>query len=376
MGKNDILGRKFLMPVALSFELGVTYGDQTGYTYLDAIAAVYDEIEVDPSPVSLQTRVSNSVANRWKAGPEKSMINNVSLRAGQMKNSLQKFAEISILHGREGIATVSAVSDASGTNTVTVSAATWAPGIWAGMNGVKLDAYDSDNSTQQNSNADYILSSVDFDLKKIVITGNTTDTADLAIGDIFYFKGGNGTEMYGLGYQLDTSGTVFGIDSSVYDLWKAVEHTVSGALSMSQILKGQAKAVGKGGLDEDVCILVSPVTFENLNDDLAALREFDSSYKSNKGENGFNSITYVGQAGKIEVISHPFQKEGQAFSFPKSCLRRVGATDIDFVKDEGGSGYWRALELTAAFQCIAQFEFQVLITSPAKCVIYKNITNT
>ena len=39
MGKNDILGRKFLMPVALTFELGVTYGDGTIYALNEAIAA-------------------------------------------------------------------------------------------------------------------------------------------------------------------------------------------------------------------------------------------------------------------------------------------------------------------------------------------------
>ena len=376
MKDADIVGRKFLLPVALTFELGITYGDGTVYALNDSIAAVYEEIDVDPTPVSLRTRVSLSAANRWKAGSSKSVINNVAIRAGQMKKSLEKFAEISILHGRTGVGIVGGVSDSSGTNTVTLTDATWASGIWAGMIGCKLDAYDTDNTTQQNSNATYVLASADFDNKAITITGNTTDTADLAATDIMYFRGANGAEMFGLKYQLDTSGTVFGISSSTYDLWKANEHAVGGALTMAQILKGQAKAVGKGGLDEDVCILVSPVTFESLNDDLAALRSEDSSYKSEKGEQGHQALTYHGQAGKIEVISHPYMMEGDSFSFPKSCLRRVGASDIDFMKDDEG-GYFRSLDITgfAGYQCSGYFEFQVVLTEPAKCVLYTGIVN-
>ena len=376
MKDADIVGRKFLLPVALTFELGVTYGDGSVYAMNASIAAVYEEIDVDPTPVSLRTRVSLSAANRWKAGSEKSVINNVAIRAGQMKKSLEKFAEISILHGRTGIGVVSAVSDSSGTNTVTISDATWAPGIWAGMTGASLDAFDANNTTQQNSNALYTLGAVNFTNKTVVIVGHTSDTADLAPTDIFYFLGANGSEMYGLKYQLDTSGSVFGINSATYDLWKANELNVGGALTMAKILEGQAAAVGKGGLDEDVCLLVSPKTYESLNDDLAALREFDSSYKTEKGESGHNGICYHGQAGKIEIISHPYMMEGDAFSFPKAQLRRVGASDIDFMKDEDG-GYFRSLDITgfAGYQASGYFEFQVVLTEPAKCVLYSGIVN-
>jgi len=375
MKDRDILGRDFKLPVALSFELGITYGDGTSFNLNDSIAANYSEIEIDPTPVVLRTRVSLQVVNRWEKR-DKAVLNNVALRTGQMKQSLEKFAEIAILHGRTGIGTVGSVSDSSGTNTVTLTDATWAPGIWSGMSEAKLDAFDADNSTQQNSNADYVLSSVSHDNKQIVITGNATDTADLAAGDIFYFKGANGSEMFGIKHQLDTSGTVFGIDSSVYDLWKANEHTVSGALTMNEILKGQAKAVGKGMLQEDVICLVSPTTYESLNDDLSALRAFDKSYEKNKGESGFNSICYIGQGGKIDIISHPYMMEGDAFSMPKSCLRRVGAKDIEFIQDDGG-GYFSSLHVAGVmgFQCVGQFEYQFVITEPSKCVIYKSIVN-
>lgn len=372
MKDNDILGRKFLLPVALTFELGITYGDGTVYTLNDAIAAVYEEIEVDPTPVSLRTRVSQSAANRWKAGSKKSVINNVAIRAGQMKKSMQKFAEISMLHGRTGIGDLTAVSDSSGTNVLTISAATWAPGIWAGMTGMKLDAYTS--TTKQNTNAALVVDSIDFANRQVTVTGNTADTAAIDSNSVLYPYGAYGNEQYGIKYQLDTSGSVFGIDSSSYELWKAQEYSVSGDLTMSEILKGVAKAVNIGGLDEDVVLLLNPEVYEDLNADLSALVDMDP--KVSKGEIGYNSITYKGQAGKIHIVPHPYMMYGDAFSMPKSCIRRVGATDIDFMKDDEG-GYWRSLDVAgyAGYQCTGQYEFQVVLTEPAKCVYFKGITN-
>lgn len=373
MKDADILGRKFLLPVALTYELGYTFGDGTVYAMNDAVAAVYEEIDVDPTPVSLRTRVSLSAANRWKAGSDKSVINNVAIRAGQMKKSLQKIAEICMLHGHTGIGAVSAVSDSSGTNVLTITAATWASGIWAGMVGLKLDAYTS--TVKQNTNAVLVVSAIDHDAKTITVTGNSTDTAAIDVGSVLYPVGAYSNDQYGIKYQLDTSGTIFGIANSSYDLWKACEHNVAGSISMSEILKGIAKAVNRGGLEEDVVVLLSPTRWEELNSDLSALRDYDGSYKVTKGENGFNSITYNGQNGKIDLISHPYMMDGDAFLMPQSCLRRVGASDIDFMKDEDG-GYWRSLDVAgyAGYQASAFYEFQILITEPAKCVYYYGIT--
>jgi hypothetical protein len=104
------------------------------------------------------------------------------------------------------------------------------------------------------------------------------------------------------------------------------------------------------------------------------MRSFDSDYKPAKGEVGVKSICYFGQAGEIEVIAHPLMKEGEACSFPKSSFKRIGSTDVDFIKGDD-NGYFRALESSGGYQCVGQFEFQVLLCEPAKCVLYKDIVN-
>lgn len=82
------------------------------------------------------------------------------------------------------------------------------------------------------------------------------------------------------------------------------------------------------GLDEKVTVFCCPASFADLNTDLAALRRIDDKYKSNKGENGFESITFYGVNGEIEVVPSIYVKEGEAFCVPLSKLKRIGSTDV------------------------------------------------
>lgn len=369
----DQLGRKFLWPVCLSFELGFTFGDGTAFAYNDDVAGTYDEIEVDPNPVVLKSRISIEAADRM-AKSDKAVLNHVGLRSGQMKMSLAKVAEIDALYGRSatGIGTISA-SSVSGNATLTLTAATWAPGIWSGLEGAKLEA--RNGASLVNTNADLVIVSVDFDNKQVVVSGNATDLGNLAAGNALFFKGAYANGQYGIHYQLDTSGTVFGINNSTYGLWKGNEYAVSGSLTISKVLKGAAKAVGKGGLDEDCVLVVSPTTFEGLNSDLAALRSQDSSYKPEKGEQGVRGIVYHAQFGKVEVVAHPFCMEGYAYLIPKKGIRKVGATDITFgVPGKDGEAF-ELLESVAAYQMTGRYSWQMLISQPSKCVLFTGITN-
>ena len=374
MAEFKQVGRKFLQPVALTNELGVTYGSGA-FSYDDAIAAVYDEAEIDPNPVVLRSQFDYSSADRMVKEGKAAVISHARLRATRLKASLSKFLEIDAMYGQSdntGIGKISAVSDSSGTNVLTISAATWATGIWAGMEGARLDAYDG--GTKQNTNADLVISSVDVANKTVTVTGNTTDTAALAADDVLFFKGSYSNGQTGLYTQLDNAGTLFGIDASSYSLWKSTEFAVGGALTFAKVLQAAGQAVGKG-LDGDCVLVCNPEVFENLNDDLAALRSFDSSYSSSKAEMGSGSIVYHGQVGKIEIVSHPYCHIGSAMLLPKDELMQIGATDITFGIPGGSEGeYINALEGSHGFQVICRAEKQIFLGCPAKAVLLTGIT--
>lgn len=371
LSKANKTGRKFLWPVALTLENGVTYGDQTAFSYEDDVAGVYDEIELDSNPCVLKSRVALGAANRM-ANDETTFITHMSLRSGNMKESLMKRAEISCLYGKTGLASVSSITSGGTTEeTITITDASWAPGIWGGMEDSLLEI--RNGASKVNSNADVVLKSVDWENKKITVTGNSTDLGNIANGHDVFFKGSYANDFHGIDSQLTNTGTLFGIDASTYQLWKANSLTVSGALTMAKILKGVAKAVGKGGLAEDSVLLVSATTYENLNSDISALRMYDGSYKKEKGRNGVSGICYEAQSGEVKIIAHPMVKEGEAFLTPKRGMRRVGATEISFGFGDGE--YFEKLEGSAGYQLLAQYDWALLIEKPAKCVKYTSITN-
>lgn len=370
------IGRDYLMPVALTFELGITFGSTDAFNYNASIAGVYDEAVIDPNPVVLRSQWGFEGADRTVSKGKKAVISQVSLRTTQMKKSLMKVLEIESLFGRSavGIGVVGAVDDTSGTNVLTITDATFAPGIWGGFEGVLLDCYNS-TTTKRNSNADLEVSAIDFDNKQVTVTGNATDTAAIQVGDRLLFKGAYSASQLGLFYQLDTSGSVFGIDNTAYALWKGIEHNVNGALTMAEVLKGAAKAVGRGGLDEDADLYVSPETFEALNATLAGYRQLDSSYKSSKVELGAGMIKYHAQFGTITIVPHLFMMPGYAMLIPPSQLCKVGATDVTFGIPGKDGDHIEALEGSYAYQMVARASWQMFLKCPAKAVLYKGIVN-
>ncbi len=324
----------------------------------------------------LRSQWGFDAADRLSKKGKKAVASHIELRTGRMKDSLMKFLEIECLFGRSvvGIGIVSAVNDSSGTNVLTITDATWAPGIWGGLEGALLDAYTG--ASKVNTNDDLTISVVDHDNKQITVTGNATDTAAIAAADILYFKGAQSASQLGLFYQLDTSGTIFGIDNSVYSLWKGNEFAVGGALTMDKVLSGAARAVTKGGLNSDAMLLVSPLTFAKLNTNLSALRQYDQSYSDKKLKIGTQSIEYGAQFGNMEIISHPYMMEGYAMLLPKNQLCRPGATDVTFGIPGKEGQHVEALEGSYAYQILCRAAFQILLKCPAKAVLYTGITNS
>ena len=189
----NTLGRNsFLIPVQLTHENGVTYADGGVSTLTAASAAVYSEIAVPAAPMILQTVISNSVANRM-ANDSKAFLNEASLRAEVMLNSLARRYEISMLYGQSatGLGTCTTASAASGTTgTAVLAAGQWAPGIWAGAIGATITFYTAAGALV-SSGADSIFT----------VTGVTNSTYTLAIS-------GTSTGITALSTAFATTGVI------------------------------------------------------------------------------------------------------------------------------------------------------------------------
>lgn len=375
------IGDSFNVPVILSREHGVTYlaaGD--GVTTLnDSIAAVSKKATVNGSQIILRGQIDYEAAAKAQSS-KSAFMNTTELLVQNLIESASTRLELMFLYGATGLGVADTSVNSSSTKTVLqLTTASWAVGIWAGMEGAAIDLYNS--STKLNTNAAMYIESVNVDDKKLTVTGNSSDitAVDTHLGsgnaDI-YFRGAYGKECSGLDKILSNTGSLFGIDAAAYSLWKAQSHSAgSAALTMAKILSAVGKAVGRG-LREDVDVLVSPVTWQNLNSDQAALRKYDGSYSSSKAENGFEAIVYHGQNGMIRVMSHSMVKEGEGFVFPKKRLKRVGAQDLSFKTPGRSDEIFLHLPDKNAYELRIYGNQALFCEHPAKCVKITGIVNS
>jgi len=318
------IGDKFIQPVVLTHEHGFTVGSGA-FSLNNHIAATYGEAQVTGTNLLLRTAISYDAAARASSS-KKAFMKWSEQVVGNMTSSFTKRLEVLAFYGGTSLAKISAVSDSSGTNTVTVSAATWASGIWAGAEGAELDCYSATSGGTHRSNAAaLVITAVDLVAHTITVTGDAGDTADIAVNDFLFYRGFRGAEMTGIDKIVTNTGTLYNISATDYALWSSSSYSAgSAALSMSKIQSAVALGVAKG-LDEKVTVFCSPGAYANLNSDMSALRRIDGA---RKGDNGFESITYFGVNGEIEIVPSIYVKEGEAFCLPVKQFCRLGSTDV------------------------------------------------
>jgi hypothetical protein len=336
----------------------------------------------------LRSAISYDAAAR-AATSKKAFKRVTELVVENMLESITKRLELSYLYGQTELALCDSSSNVDTTTTdVTILLASWAAGMWAGMEGAKLDAYYTNGTTLINSSAPFIVSTVNLSTRVIRLTcTNTTDLAALdsyiagAGNDVtklrFYGAGGSSpNEMAGIDKIVTNAGTLFNISAATYALWAGNSYAVGSApLSFGKVLAGLVAANNKG-LMEDVTLYCNPKTWVDMADDLAAIRVTDSSYKTGKGELGHENLTYYYSGGKITVEPHLFVKEGEAFALPLKRLKRLGAQDVSFKTPGRGEDIFTQLQDRAGYELRNYTDQAAFIERPAWCVKYTGIVNT
>ena len=377
------LGNKYHQPVVLSNEHGITYAaaDAGAFSLNNSVALTMKDAQVQGSQMVLRSSMSYDAAAR-ASNSKKAFVKGTELLVENMLETMTKRLELQMLYGASdgGLGNCDSSANSNSTTTViTLTAASWAAGIWAGSENAELDLYDG--SSKKNTNAALVISAVNLDDKKITVTGNATDIAAIdtfiaADGDdsaYLIWRGAYGAEMSGIDAIITNTGSLFGINAGTYNLWKGNSYAVSAAMAIGKVLAGVSRAVERG-LDEDIALYLNPVVFKDLNNDLAALRRYDSSFKE-EGTAGNRSIKYFGQNGSIDIIPHNCVKQSEAFSVPLKKCRRIGAVDVTFKRPGGGGDQmFRELSDNAGFELRAYTDQAVFIETPARCVKFTGIT--
>lgn len=339
-------GKFYEQPVILSQESGFTYSldTQTAYDLNDAIGMQMQSAQVPGADIVLDSAVGYNQAAR--ASHSKTSFKSVmSTKFENMLKSSEKRLEIAMIHGQKYIGTAAQQTVATTDPlAIVIDAATWATGIWAGLENSQVVFVTSANNTAIDSLRSFTVSKVDPDTRTVYFAAGTQGTPGSlgtletaieagALNIHFYgsVSGSVGTfafaEMAGLKKIITNTGSLFNIDAATYDLWKGNTVTTTGQLTMAKIFSAASRAIQRG-LDGNLFCMVNPSSWADLSSNAAALRRFDNSYSRKKSVNGSNELEFEFENGVIKVFSYNLCMQGDCIMWPENNVIRCGARPL------------------------------------------------
>jgi len=369
MSKDKQPGNLYHQPVVLGMEHGVTFAgsDEDAFNLLPPIAGQIKDAQVRGNPLVMRSLLGYVAASRAALGGQKAFLDATKFLVGNMLRSMSKKLEVELLYGQKGYATNT--PQGGGATTFVVATKEWAPGIWAGAEGMPIEI----RTVAGVLNAAVNVVSVSMETRTI-----TVDAALPAIlaTDIVWHKGAYGNEFLGIHAILTATAAIFNINPTTYTLFKGNEYDAGGgALSFTKVTLAAARAVEKG-LEGKLLALVNPRGWSNMLSDQAALRKYDSSYGSAKAEVGSKSLTFYSQNGEIEIVPSIYIKEGYTFLLSIDDWFRVGSTDMTFKRPGQGEEFFRDLENSAAYELRLYTDQALFCMAPGRNVVMYNIVNT
>ena len=350
------VGESYVEAVVLTNETGITLSSSTDAFELNpAIAGTIKQTTVTPYISVLPSIVPWGVISRSAGGGDKAFIEATKFIVRNNLKSHGKFQEILRLYGQAtallgyvsyatatyrgasfttGTGTLNGITFTNGVNTtskaILLAPGQFAAGIWVGMEGVKVLEVNSSGTIVASGKLVSVQSQYGYitvDFTPVVATA-ATGSGSMRL----CFDGMQSANDYiGINKILTTSGTLFGVDNSLYSLWQGNNIPVSNQrFTMSVLQTGVAQAVNKGGLEGDLRVYVNPRTWATLTTTEAGLRVYDESYKVSGAENGFESVTFYTQAGKAEIMPHRYVKEGEVYALHLPTWSRSGSAEVSF----------------------------------------------
>lgn len=351
------IGEKYVHGVELTRSHGWTMASSTATPNLNAPVSRESKLaEVDGYQSIMRSRISYIAANRAKGG-DASFLTETQATVEELRTSHMERLEVLALYGQEGLAVASSVAG----DVVTMTQGSWAEGIWAGAENMKVDVYSAAGVFRGTKQ----ILSVGFDAKTLTL--NSGEAANIIATDVFFYQGGSATTEYaGISKILGNTGLLFGINAATYALWAAPTTTLlSVPATLKDILSVDGRSRSRGGKG-DKTVLVHHATFVDLVNDIESARTFSGSdqYKGNQIERGTQSLKLYSPSGVMTIKVHDCVKRGDLFGLNLSKWKRIGSTDPTF-KFNGSDQYFFDLENVAALELRSFADNAWFCTRPA-----------
>ena len=368
-----------------SFNAAITLVFENGFTYLAPGAAIQvlqpaavgetKRAAVDGFQMILRSQVDyETIAKASTSGP-RAFVQSTKHIVTNMANSFRKRQEIETVYGQADLGVVQSTPAA---DTIKITAASWAPGIWAGAEGAVVDILDTTLASVDD--AAIVVLAVDFELREIQFTGALAGA--VGAGDRVFWVGAvaaGAVHSSAIGIHeilAQSTGTLFNIDVALFTLWRANGVDAGGsALDMDHIQEAVARIVEKGGGEGRLCLYVSTATWVDLIGDLAALRRFQRGDGNARYEAGAEAITFWTQSGPVEIKPTIFIKGGFAYLLDLGAWSRIGAQDFAF-GDPAERQVFHRLEEKNGYDARAYANQSVFCDAVGHNTLISNIVNS
>lgn len=394
------VGEKYVEGIVLTNESGFTLGGsaQTAFELNPAIAGSVQQAEVEPSVTVLASVVPWGVISRSAGGGEKAfydatkfIVKNNLRSHGKLQEVLRWYGQATAKLGyvsyatatyrgvalTTGTGTVGGIAFTNGVNTaskaIMFAPGQFASGIWVGSEGVILQQIATATNTVVAEGKLVTVDSgngiITVDFTPIAATSTTSHT--------LAFKGQSASnDMIGVNSILSNTGSLFGISTSNYSLWKGNQVALGNVkFTLERLQTGIANAVNVGGLDGDLNCYVNPRTWATLVTTESGLRKYDDSYKASMAENGFQAIEFYAQNGKVRVNAHRHVKEGEAYCLHLPDWSRSGSAEVSFTVPGIDKEIIFPLENQAAMAFRSYSDQYMFCHGPARSILFTGIND-
>lgn len=363
-------GDLYHQPVILQQEHGITFAtsEDDAINLNAAVSGAIRDATIRGNVAVLRSNLGYAAASRAAGGGARAFEDATKFLVANMLRSMAKKLEIEMLYGQMGYGAVAS----SSTNTLIVTTAEWAPGIWAGAEGMPVEIRDTTGATSRGT---FVITAVDMDLRKLTFDASVA-AAGVVATDVIWHKGAYGKEFAGVHKIITTStGTLFGISVTDYNLFKGNSYSASSAaLSFSKLNKAATRGVEKGQQGKLVA-MVNPRGWADMLNDQAALRKYDSSYSKKKMDNGAEALEFSSQNGLIEIHSSTFVKEGYAYLLSMDEFMRVGSSDVTFKRPGRGDEFFLDRPDSMAYELRLFTDQALFCSAPGRNTLITAIVN-
>lgn len=375
------IGNKLHLNVVVSDEGGFTYSKPNGgaFTVNEGVSFETQDAQVDAFQLLLQGSVDYESAARASSS-RKAFLELVGKKLQVMVASTKRRFETELWYGQSETMLGVVESVVAGRLSFVIEPYEWAPMMWQGKKGHKIDFYATGATGALRANGGYSIVSVDLDTRTITID-KALDATVVATDNIAWFgsygAAANDPQTCAGAVRIASNkGTMFNINAALYDVWAGNIVDVNNVkLTLGIVMNAMGKLANRG-LDGDVILWVSPATWSTLVTDQAALRRYNAEITT-VAKNGAKAIEFFYQTGKVQIIGHGIMKEGYAVVTEINKWKRVGSQDFSFKTpglEEGRDIFWHDPN-KAGFSYRYYGGQSLFCEMPSHQLVFKNIDN-